>query len=90
MCLYARAVTVVTENIHSRTQPNPDHLFPFAVVLIYFSPLNTKLILCQYARSDGGANVLGTVLGHGLLWNPQASELLCALSIPGDSEGIPD
>lgn len=56
----------------------------------FFPPLKTELILYKYAGSDGGANVLGTVLGHGLLWNPQASELLCVLSIPGGSEGIPD
>lgn len=77
------------KNTHYR--PVAGTLFVYSLrYLSIFPPLKTKLILYKYAGSDGGANVLGTVLGHGLLWNPQASELLCVLSIPGDSEGIPD
>lgn len=55
-----------------------------------FSPFKNQAYSSKHAGSDGGANVPGALLGHGLLWNPQASELLCVLSIPGDSEGIPD
>lgn len=69
----------------------PGSLF---VCPLHFSALfvlfKNQAYTSKHAGSDGGANVLGALLGHGLLWNPQASELLCALSIPGDSEGIPD
>lgn len=86
------AVAVPTENTHDRTVMGT--LFVYSLrrfnIYIFFSPLKTKLIPYKYAGSEGGANVLGTVLGHGLLWNPLDSELLCVLSIPGDSKGIPD
>lgn len=89
-CVYMHTVVLPTENIHYRTIPGSFLVYRLCCFNIYISPLKTKLILYQYAGSDGGAHVLGTVLGHGLLWNPQASELLCVLSVPGDSEGIPD
>lgn len=85
MC--AHALAVPTESTHYRTVPGTVVVYALHCRTLFLLFKNQAYIY-KYAGSDGGANVLGTVLGHGR--NPQASELLCVLSIPGDSEGIAD
>lgn len=72
------------------TEPGSLFVCPLHSLALFFFLFKNQAYSSKHAGSDGGANVLGALLGHGLLWNPQASEPLCVLSIPGDSEGIPD